>query len=62
MEMFDRLKQHTRGRQEPTTMLFKTIPNGLLFHIGLWLLRVEESATGFRCSLSVSAVSGFVPG
>jgi len=38
MEMFDRLKQHTRGREEPTTLLFKTIPNGLLYHIGLWLL------------------------
>jgi len=25
-------------------------------------LRVEERATGCRCSLSVSAVSGFVPG
>lgn len=36
--MFDRLKQHTRGREEPTTLLFKTIPNGLLYHIGLWLL------------------------
>jgi len=24
-------------------------------------LRVEESATGCRCSLSVSTVSGFVP-
>ena len=37
MDMFDRLKQHTRGRQEPTTMLFKTLRHGLLYHLGLWL-------------------------
>jgi hypothetical protein len=37
MEMFDRLKQHIRGRQEPSTMLFKTLRNGLLYHVGLWL-------------------------
>jgi len=28
----------------------------------LYCLRVEESTSGFRCSLSVSAVSSFVPG
>jgi len=37
MEMFDRVKQHTRGREEPTTMLFKTLRHGLLYHLGLWL-------------------------
>ncbi len=37
MDLFDRLKQHTRGRVEPTSMLFKTIPEGVLYHIGLWL-------------------------
>jgi hypothetical protein len=24
MDLFDRLKQHTRGRQEPTSLLFNT--------------------------------------
>jgi hypothetical protein len=38
MDLFDRVKQHTRGQEEPTTLLFRTIPNGLLYHIGLWLL------------------------
>lgn len=37
MELFDRLKQHTRGRVEPTSLLFKTLQKGLLYHIGLWL-------------------------
>ena len=37
MELFDRLKQHTRERQEPATMLFKTLRHGLLYHLGLWL-------------------------
>jgi hypothetical protein len=35
MDLFDRLKQHTRGRQEPTKMLFKTLRHGLLYHLGL---------------------------
>ena len=39
MNLFDELKQHVRGRREPTTLLFKTIENGLLFHLGLWLYR-----------------------
>jgi 5-methylcytosine-specific restriction endonuclease McrA len=51
MEMFDRLRQHTRGRQEPTTMLSKTIPNGLLFHIGLWLLDDYIISDTYRMSL-----------
>jgi 5-methylcytosine-specific restriction endonuclease McrA len=37
MELFDRLKQHVRGRQDPTTLLFKTLRNGLLYHLGVWL-------------------------
>jgi hypothetical protein len=37
MDMFDRVKQHTRGREQPTTMLFKTLRHGLLYHLGLWL-------------------------
>jgi len=49
--MFDRLKQHTRGRQEPTTMLFKTIPNGLLYHLGLWLLDDFIISDNYRMSL-----------
>lgn len=36
MEMFDHLKQHVRQRVEPKTMLFETIKNGLLYHIGKW--------------------------
>lgn len=34
MELYDRLKQHVRGRVEPTILLFKTIKKGLLFHLG----------------------------
>src|SRR5262245_50997019 len=37
--LFDELKQHVRGRREPTTILFRAIENGLLFHLGLWLYR-----------------------
>lgn len=37
MDLFDRLKQHARGRVEPTTLLFKTLQRGLLYHIGSWL-------------------------
>jgi hypothetical protein len=37
MELFDRLKQHVRGRVEPVGMLRKTIQDGLMYHLGLWL-------------------------
>lgn len=36
--LFDKLKQHVRGRVEPVDMLYKTIPNGLLYHLGVWIL------------------------
>lgn len=36
--LFDKLKQHVRQRIEPKDMLFKTIKNGLLYHLGLWIL------------------------
>jgi hypothetical protein len=37
MDMFDRLKQHTRGRTEPHDLLRRTLKNGLLYYIGTWL-------------------------
>ena len=36
MELFDKLKQHTRQRIEPKNMLYETIKDGLLFHLGMW--------------------------
>jgi hypothetical protein len=36
-DLFDRVKQHVRGRVEPVNMLYKTLENGLLFHLGLWI-------------------------
>ncbi|MGP8184652.1 MAG: HNH endonuclease [Terracidiphilus sp.] len=51
MDMFDRLKQHTRGRQEPTTILFKTLREGLLYHIGLWLYHDYFISDTHRMSL-----------
>ena len=35
-ELYDRLKGHLRGRSEPVDLLRKTLPNGLLYHLGLW--------------------------
>jgi hypothetical protein len=37
MDLFYHLKQHTHGRREPTTLLFKTLRQELLYHVGLWL-------------------------
>lgn len=51
MELYDRLKQHTRGRQEPTTMLFKTLRHGLLYHLGLWLYHDYFISDTHRMSL-----------
>lgn len=39
MTLFDELKQHVRGRRDPKTILFRTIEQGLLYHLGLWLYR-----------------------
>lgn len=36
--MFDRLKQHTRGREAPIDLLYKTLENGLLYHLCRWLM------------------------
>lgn len=36
-DLFDRLKQHVLGRIEPVDMLYKTLENGLLYHLGLWI-------------------------
>ncbi len=36
-DLFDRLKQHVRGRVEPFDLLYKTLNNGLLYHLGLWI-------------------------
>ena len=38
MELFDRLKQHTRGRREPVTLLREPLERGLLYWLGIWLL------------------------
>lgn len=37
MDLFDKVKQHVRGRQKPFDLLAKTLRNGLLYHLGLWL-------------------------
>lgn len=36
-DLFDRLKQHVRGRRQPFDMLYKTLENGLLYHLWLWI-------------------------
>lgn len=36
-DLFDRLKQHVRGRIQPVDMLYRTLENGLLYHLGLWI-------------------------
>lgn len=35
--LFDKLKQHVRGRVEPYDMLYKTLKKGLLYHLGIWV-------------------------
>jgi len=37
LELFDKLKQHVRQRVEPKNMLFETLQNGLLSHLGMWI-------------------------
>jgi HNH endonuclease len=37
MTLYDEVKRHVRGRQQPTDLLFRTIENGILYHLGLWL-------------------------
>lgn len=37
LELFDKLKQHVRQRVEPKNMLFETLQNGLLLHLGMWI-------------------------
>ena len=37
LDLYYKLKQHLRGITEPSDLLFKTIKNGLLFHIGKWI-------------------------
>jgi hypothetical protein len=37
LDLYDRIKQHVRGRIEPTNLLRSVIPEGLLYHLGLWL-------------------------
>lgn len=37
IDLYDNLKQHVRGRNKPYNMLFETIPNGLLYHLGRWM-------------------------
>lgn len=36
-ELYDNIKQHTRHRIEPYELLSKTINNGLLYHLGIWI-------------------------
>lgn len=51
MELFDKLKQHVRQRIEPKNMLYETIQNGLLYHLGMWtfeeFLEEEERFNGY---------------
>lgn len=47
MDLYDKLKQHLRQRVEPKNMIYETIQNGLLLHLGIWiyeeyLLHYEE--------------------
>jgi hypothetical protein len=51
MDMFDRLKQHTQGREEPTTLLRETLRQGLLYHVGLWLYHDYIISDTHRMSL-----------
>jgi hypothetical protein len=51
MDLFDRVKQHARGRIDPKSMLFRTIQNGLLYHIGLWLFQDYIFSDTHRMSL-----------
>lgn len=37
MELFDRLKQHVRGRVEPFDLLRKPLERGLPYYLGTWL-------------------------
>ncbi len=37
--LFDELKQHTRGRRDPTDLLRRPLDRGLAFHLGDWLFR-----------------------
>jgi len=36
-ELYDNIKQYTRHRIEPYGLLSKTIKNGLLYHLGVWI-------------------------
>jgi hypothetical protein len=38
-DLFDELKQYTRGRREPRMLLRKPIVNGLAYHLGCWFFR-----------------------
>lgn len=39
MELFDRLKQHVRGRIEPKNLLRISLERGLSFYLGQWLYK-----------------------
>ena len=58
MELFDRLKQHVRGRQDPTTLLFKTLRNGLLYHLAFGCMTTTSSATLTVCRLAANTGFG----
>jgi len=51
IELYDRLKGHLRGRTEPVELLWKTIPNGLLYHLGLWFYEAYVLDDEFILSL-----------
>jgi hypothetical protein len=44
--LWERVKRHYRGREEPRWMFQRTIKNGLLFHLGLWIFEeyVEDDS------------------
>jgi hypothetical protein len=50
-ELFERLKQHTRGRIQPNDLLQRTLQQGLLFQIGRWLLEDYFISDSHRFSL-----------
>lgn len=55
MEMYDYLKQHVRHRIEPYNMLYDTITDGLLFHIGKWTFEEYfQNEERFNCYLEQS--------
>jgi hypothetical protein len=45
MFLYDQIKQHVRGRVEPTDLLRKPLEKGLPYHLGLWFFEEYFSLT-----------------